>query len=209
MTEFWEAATSPVGLVFGVPLVLCLILWAVSIIGFLDLDVDVDTDAGEGVLGEAFDSLGIAGVPPLVVASMVSLIAWFVAIVGQIVVVDPVDGVAAIAVGIVVVAVALVAGVFGGARLARPLGSAMVTARAPDGAELAGQSAVVRSGRVDETFGYADADWPDGSQSRVEIRDDRARGFAAGERIRLVDFDRDRGWYSIARETDFFPDSGD
>ncbi len=209
MTEFWDAATSPVGLVFAVPLVLCLILWAVSIIGFLDLDVDVDTDAGEGVLGEAFDSLGIAGVPPLVVASMVSLIAWFVAIVGQILVVEPVDGVAAVAVGVVVVAVALVAGVFGGARLARPLGAAMETSRAPDGIELVGQPAVVRSGRVDETFGYADADWADGSQSRVEIRDDRARGLGPGDRVRLVEFDRDRGWYAIARETDFFPDSGD
>ncbi len=194
---------------FGVPLALCLVLWAVSIIGFLDLDVDVDTDAGEGLLGEAFDSLGVAGVPPLVVASMVSLIAWFVAIVGQILVVDPVDGIAAVAVGIVVVTVSLVAGIFGGARLARPLGSAMETARAPDGADLVGRPAVVRSGRVDETFGYADADWADGSQSRVEIRDDRARGFGAGDRIRLVEFDRDRGVYAIARETDFFPDSGD
>ncbi|MEO1062065.1 MAG: hypothetical protein AAFZ07_11650 [Actinomycetota bacterium] len=209
MSEFLDAATSPVGLVFGVPLALCLVLWAVSIIGFLDLDVDVDTDAGEGVLGEAFDSLGIAGVPPLVVASMVSLIAWFVAIVGQIVVVDPVDGVAAVAVGVVVVAVALVAGIFGGARLARPLGAAMVTARAPDPSELAGQPAVVRSGRVDESFGYADADWPDGSQSRVEIRDDRDRGLAPGEQIRLVEYDRDHEHFTVARERDFFPDSGD
>ena len=123
--------------------------------------------------------------------------------------VDAADGAAAVALGLLVIAVALLAGVFLGARLARPLGAAMQTARAPHGAALAGQPAVVRSGRVDERFGYADADWPDGSQSRVEIRDGRGLDLGPGEQIRLVEFDAEAGTYSIARESDFFPDSGD
>ncbi|MEM9606781.1 MAG: hypothetical protein AAGA99_05110 [Actinomycetota bacterium] len=205
MTEFWDAATSPLGLVFGVPLVICLVLWAISIVGFLDLE----SDAGEGALDEAFESLGVAGVPPLVVVSIVTLIGWFLAIVGQLVVVDPLDGAAAIVVGLVVAAVALVGGVLLGARIARPLGDRLETARAPHGRELIGQPAVVRSGRVDGRFGYADADWEDGSQSRIEIRDEKSLGLAAGDRIRLVEFDPDASTYTVVRESDMFPETGD
>lgn len=205
MTEFWEAATSPLGLVFGVPLAVCLVLWVVSIAGLGDLD----TEAGEGALDEVFDSLGVAGVPPLVVVSIVTLIGWFAAIVGQILVVDSFDGGAAVAAGVIVGLAAGAVGVFGGARVSRPIGGRLTTARAPHGRELIGRPAVVRSGRVDDRFGYADADWDDGSQSRIEIRDERSIGLAAGDRIRLVEFDADAATYRAVRESDMFPETGD
>lgn len=218
MTEFWQAFTHPVVLVFFVPLAICLIFWAISLLGFIDLDVELDLDtdvdldgAAEGSLGSVLDSAGVAGVPPLFVVTAISLIGWFVSMVGVMLVVDPLSGLASLLAAFGLLVVALIAGLTLGIRVSRPLSRLMQTARAPKAVELVGREALVRSGRVDAGFGYADADWPDGSQSRIDIRPadgTDAAGFGPGDTVRIVAHDAARGVYLVASDAELFgPDS--
>jgi len=205
MSEFLDAATTPVALVFAVPLVISLVLWMVSIVGVFDFDAD----GSDGLVDGALESLGLAGVPPLVVFTIVSLIGWFVAVVAALFVLDPLTGVSLLLASFVVVGAASAAALFIGSRIARPLGALMITATAPSGAELVGHGATVRSGKVDASFGYADAVWDDGNITRVDIRDSHELGLTSGDRIRLMDWNAEAGTYKVKREKDLFPDTGD
>jgi len=88
MAEFWDAATTPVAIIFFIPLGVSLVLWLVSMIGILDIGGDIGDSFGE----DAVASLGLGGVPPLVVFSIVSLIAWFLAVVAAMFLLDPLGG---------------------------------------------------------------------------------------------------------------------
>ncbi len=210
MPEFWNAFTHPVVLVFFVPLGICGVFWLISLLGFIDLDVDLDLDAdgSGGAAGGVLESAGVAGVPPLFVLTAVSLIGWFVAMVGVMLVVDPLDGAVAVIAAVVLLLIALAVGLVLGIRVSRPLAGVMQTARAPRAAELVGREATVRSGRVDAAFGYADATWPDGTQSRIDIRPlaDDVTGLGPGDVVRLVSHDADRGVYLVSSDADLFGD---
>ncbi|MCP3938553.1 MAG: hypothetical protein GY708_24665 [Actinomycetia bacterium] len=205
MTEFMDAATSPVALVFGVPLAISLVLWLVGALGVLDFD----GDALDGTLGDALDGVGMAGVPPLVVITIVSLIGWFVSVIAAMFLLDPVEGIALVGVSVLIFVVSLVSALYLGAKVARPLGSMMETARAPHDDELIGHEAVIRSGRVDETFGYADATWDDGTMSRIEVRAPADRGLTAGDLVRLIGWDRELRIYKVVRDKEIFNETGD
>lgn len=212
MEEFWRAFTHPLVLVFFVPLGISLVFWMVSLLGFVDLetdlDLDLDADASDGAAGGFLESIGVAGLPPMFVVTAVSLIGWFVSIVGVMLVLDPLDGAALVLATIALAVASLVAGLVLGVRICRPLAAVMTTARAPKAAELVGREAVVRSGRVDGGFGYADATWPDGSVSRIDVRtlDDTDLGVGPGDAVRLVDWDASAGTYAVARDRELFGD---
>lgn len=205
MTEFLDAATTPVALVFGIPLAVSLVLWLVAVTGVFDFD----GDTGDGAFDEAFDFIGLAGVPPLVAITIVTVIGWFLAVVAAMFVLDPLDGLALLGASVAVLAIALGAGIYLGARIARPIGSMLETARAPGDFDLVGSPAVIRSGTVDERFGYADATWSDGAVSRVDVRAPSDRALKAGELVRLVGWDPDERTYQVAREKEIFGKQGE
>lgn len=198
MADFWDAATTPIAIVFFVPLAVCLVLWLVSMIGIFDLDGDA-TDAFDGL-----EWLGLQGAPPLVVATLVSLVGWFTAVVAALFVLDPLGGLGLLLGSAAVFVVALGLGLFIGSKVAPPLGRVMATATAPRARDLVGALAVVRSGRVDATFGYADARWADGSESRIDIRDTADLGLGPGDMIRLMSFDANTGTYGVALDSELF-----
>lgn len=205
MTEFFDAATTPVALVFGVPLAVSVVLWMVSASGIFDFD----GESGDGAFEDAFESVGMAGVPPLVVVTVVSLIGWFISVVAALFLLDRFDGAVLLGASGLVLILGLAAGIYLGARIARPIGSMLETARAPRDADLIGCPAVIRSGTVDEMFGYADATWTDGGVSRVDVRAPAGRALRAGEQVRLIGWDPDARVYQVVREREIFNETGD
>ena len=198
MADFWDAATTPIAIVFFVPLAVCLVLWLVSMIGIFDLDGDAS---------DAFDGLEwfpLHGAPPLVVLTLVSLVGWFTAVVAALFVLDPLGGLGLLLGSAAVFVVALGLGLFIGSKIAPPLGRLMETATAPRAGDLVGALAVVRSGRVDASFGYADARWADGSESRIDIRDTGDLGLGPGDMIRLMSFDASSDTYGVALDSELF-----
>jgi hypothetical protein len=200
MADFWDAATTPIAIVFFVPLAVCLVLWLVSMLGF----IDIDSDASEAFDFDGLDWLGLHGAPPLVVFTLVSLMGWFTAVVAALFVLDPLGGLGLLLGSAAVFVVALGVGLFVGSKVAPPLGRLLATATAPRAADLVGALAVVRSGRVDASFGYADARWADGSESRIDIRDTADLGLVPGDKIRLMSFDANTGTYGVALDSELF-----
>lgn len=200
MTEFWDAATTPVALIFFVPLAVSLIAWLISMFGIFD----VDADAIDGMPGDTLDSVGLGDAPPLLALTVVSAIAWFLAVVAALFVLNPLTGMALLFASVAVLMVALVAAVWLGAKIVRPVGRLLETATAPSAAELVGQLAVVRSGRVDASFGYADAKWPDGTESRIDIRDGQGLDLQTGDQVRLMSWDPATSSFVVTSDEQLF-----
>lgn len=200
MADFWQAATTPVALVFFIPLAVSLIAWLISMLGLFE----ADADSLDGIGGEAMDSVGLGDAPPLLALTVVSAIAWFLAVVAALFVLEPLAGVGLTIASIVVLVVAAVAAVWIGGYIVRPVGRMMEPALAPSAAELVGREAVVRSGRVDESFGYADALWPDGSESRIDIRDANGLGLGPGDHVRLISWDATTSTYAVSSDEHLF-----
>ncbi len=200
MADFWQAATTPVALVFFIPLAVSLVAWFISMLGLFE----ADADSLDGVGGEAMDSVGLGDAPPLLAITVVSTIAWFLAVVAGLFLLEPLAGAAFVIASIGVFVVAIVAAVWLGGRIVRPVGRMMETATAPSAAELVGREAVVRSGRVDGSFGYADVLWPDGSESRVDIRNESGIDVGPGDRVRLVSWDPDASTFTVASDDELF-----
>ena len=89
MADFWQAATTPVALVFFIPLAVSLIAWLISMLGLFE----ADADSLDGIGGEAMDSVGLGDAPPLLALTVVSAIAWFLAVVAALFVLEPLAGV--------------------------------------------------------------------------------------------------------------------
>ncbi|MCP5025239.1 MAG: YqiJ family protein [Actinomycetia bacterium] len=186
-------------LVFTILFALVAALWVLGIFGFFEVELDLEVDAGDGAFDGALNALGMAGVPTVVILTLVAAGGWFTSVVLQLTVLDGRSGPLLVLLAIVTLVVAWLVALMFAAALSRPLARLMRTATAPSGSALVGRVGVVRSGRVDDQFGYADVDWIDGGSSRVEVRPaDRTDTFGPGDRALLVDWDVDTGIYLVS-----------
>lgn len=200
---------------------LAVVLGALDIDLFGDLGVDgVDADAGldvgdgvgghgdaggdgaddaaadGGLLAGWWQALGLAGVPVTLAASLVVVFGWLVALVAT-AAADSWDVGPTIRLlgGLVVIAVALVAGSLAASVLARPLGRLFVTTEAESNQAFVGRTCTIRTAGVSTSFGQAEAADPSGATVLVQVRvppdaDGHASGsFARGEQALIFDYD--------------------
>lgn len=183
--------------IFTVLALISILLLVLSMLG-LDIDgldgADAGVDALDGAADGLFDSLGIADVPITIVATILSVVAWFVSVLAQMFLLDDVSGWAlagwAVVLGIGAALVAL-----GATMLIAPwLSRAFETKSAISKRDLVGRVAEVRSQTVSDSFGYADVRGDHGGVLRVEIRTsplspDRLTDATSGSNVLLVSFD--------------------
>jgi hypothetical protein len=91
------------------------------------------------------------------------------------------SGTALLALSLVVGLVASLAAVAATSWLAPILGRVFVTARAPSKGDLVGRVAEIRSTTVTESAGRAEAEWPDGTVSTIDVRVANGVGSPSGE----------------------------
>lgn len=141
-------------------------LWILSLVGVLD----VEADAADGLLDDALEPFNLSEVPTTVLLTIFALAGWFVSVLASTFLLDDRDDtsqfalVAAILVGSAAAALATTA------RVAPKLGRVFVTERAPSKLDLVGRIAEVRSATVTATAGRAEAEWPDGTVSTIDVR---------------------------------------
>ncbi|WP_433327826.1 hypothetical protein [Spirillospora sp. CA-294931] len=177
MGEFIEVAFGFPTALFSFSLVVVAGYWAMVLLGALGtevLDADVDTgadigmgDGGTGGLGGLLAASGLGGVPATVVLSSLIVVAWFVSLVGSVLlgglVGEPAGGPA-------VLLVALGAAWWCTRLSVVPLRRVF---RSDVGASLrdfVGLTCVIRTGRVGPDFGQAEVTAPDGSSAIVQVR---------------------------------------
>jgi hypothetical protein len=190
MHDFIDAALSFPAAVFSVLLAVVVIYWLMVLIGTLDVELG-DLDLADGI--------GLGGVPATISFSVLTVIGWFVSLVGTLLVDSA--GVLRVALGFGVIVIALVAGVFAAAFVARPLRRLYLTAGEASRGDFVGRECVIRTGSVTGDFGQAEVTAQDGSSAIIQVRQTGEHALTHGNRALIFDYDTDGEYFWVAPAT--------
>ncbi|MUL40406.1 DUF1449 family protein [Streptomonospora sp. PA3] len=202
MTGLLEASLAFPTVLFSFMLVVVVGYWFLVVLGaadsgMLDGDADLDTGSGGGV-GGALGALGLGGVPVTVVLSLMIAVAWFVSLVGTVLIDSLTDSPPlAIALALVVLVAAVILAWGATAAIVMGLRRLLPAERQPRGADFVGKTCVVRTGRVDQGFGQAEISGADGSSSLIEVRTIGEERLSAGSTALIFDYDSETGVYRV------------
>lgn len=152
-------------------------MWLLSLTGFLDFNAD----AADGIFDDVLEPLHLSEVPSSILFTVFALAGWFVSVLASVFLLDNRSGTALLVLSLIVGLGSLLAAVVATAWLAPILGGVFVTAQAPSKRDLIGRVAEVRSSTVTETAGRAEAEWPDGTVSTIDVRVASGVGFPSDE----------------------------
>jgi hypothetical protein len=189
MRDFVHAALSYPAVLFTFLLAAVVIYWLLVLLGTLEVEIG-DLDLGDG--------LGLGGVPATVTASVLTVVGWFVSLVGTVMMEGVLTGVLRIAVGIGVIIGALTAGVFVAAQVARPLRKLYVTGGEASRGDFVGRECVIRTGTVTGDFGQAEVTAQDGSSAIVQVRQTGEHALTYGSHALIFDYDADGEFFWVA-----------
>jgi hypothetical protein len=194
-----------VGAAFGFPAVLftfALIVvagyWVLVIAGGLGVDA-LDSDGGgdasdEGLSG-ALGAIGLGGAPASVVLSVLIALAWFGSFSGSAVLLE--SGLDSFLADVGVLTAAIVVAWFATKLLMRPLRRFFPEEQVASRADFLGQVCVIRTGRVDATFGQAEVTADDGSSALVQVRQTGEYELSAGTNALIYDYDADGEFFFV------------
>lgn len=196
MSGFLTAALSFPAVLLSFMLVVVVLYWLLVLVG-ADLDLlDGDADVG--------GTIGLGGVPLMVVLSMWITLSWLLAMIGTIVLgAIAVPGAAGVGLGVAVLLVAVLGGLLGTRLVVVPIRRAIPSAAEPTRGDFVGRTCVIRTGTVSETFGQAEITSDDGSSAIIQVRQP-ARMAAddplhAGAEALIFDYDPDQEIFWVDR----------
>ncbi len=182
-------------LVFTVPALLPLALWATAGLGLLPLDVDADFDL-DADDGGSLAFLGLGSVPTILLITLF-LFAFGWLGVGAVLML-PLSGWAATGVAF---PIALVLALVVVAMAGKPLGTLFRSAPAASSQSLVGRVAIVTSGSLTDTFGKVTIRTPSGPVE-LSARAEPGLTLSYGARVLIFDLDPASGLYSVAPHVD-------
>jgi hypothetical protein len=202
--EFVDAALSFPAVLFSFMLAVVVLYWLLVLLGTLDIEIgggDGD-DGGDDGDGGFLDGIGLGGVPVTVTLSVLIVVAWFVSLVGAIVLVNLDLGTFVdVLLGLGVLFVALVAGLFVARLVALPMRKLYVSGPEASRSDFVGRECVIRTGRVSADFGQAEVTAPDGSSAIIQVRQTGEHELSNGRRALIFDYDNDGEFFWVAPAT--------
>ncbi len=222
MNPFYENIASFPTVVFTFLLIMCTLYWLTAILGLVSvdmLDFDLPEMAGLEDLNSEIDSsnpdvlaglmlrYGLHGVPVTIIVTFLALIGWIVcyylahfgftyapAWIA--------DSFVRYLLGIPIFLLSLYVAVIATAALIKPLRPLFLKATQETVKYVIGQTAVVRTSRVDDKFGEALLD--DGGAGLIlKVRSTDGEQFAKGDRVVLIDQIEYTDFYRVISEADF------
>ena len=216
MVKFLEIITTFPVVIFTVAAATSLGYWVLStLLGFgdmafdsdVDLDTNLDSDAEPGIGGldgEAsaglLSTLGLKAAPLSIVITVCSLVGWAVSMFAILTI-----GRGGLLFSLAVVAVALLVGLVVAGRIAKLIAPLFVTVRATRHEELVGRLCVVRTSRIDDSFGQAEVSGPNGEDHFVQIRCLEKNSLTLGSQALVVDVDDD-GIFTVSPDVSVIGD---
>ncbi|MCT2585851.1 hypothetical protein [Actinophytocola gossypii] len=189
MAEFVDAALSFPAVLLSFLLVVVVLYWVLVLLGTFDVEL-AGGDGGDD--GGLLDGVGLGGVPVTVTLSVLVVVAWFVSLVGGVLLGGNV------LVGIGVLLVALFLGLLAARVVAVPLRRLYTTTTEASRSDFVGRECVIRTGRVSADFGQAEVTAADGSSAIVQVRQTGEHALAAGHRALIFDYDTDGEFFWVA-----------
>ncbi len=207
MDGFYAIVTSFPTVIFSILLIVAIFYWLVAIFGVVDFDVlDVGDagDSGHGVNGIAGLAmrLGLNGVPLPIIVTLIALIGWFLCYYSVHFIYPFVPGVFEIIAGAGIFIGASYVSIMLTAQIIKPLRSFFKQADQQVEKTIIGQVAVVRTGRVDKSFGEATVE-DGGAGLVVKVRSYKDEDFSRGDRVVLLEYVASENIYKIISESEF------
>jgi hypothetical protein len=190
MGEFVDAALSFPAAIFSVLLAVVVVYWLLVLLGTLDIEVG-DIDLG--------GDIGLGGVPVTITVSVLTVVSWFVSIVGGLVIVTfDLGTVVSVVMGLGVLLVALIVGLFVARLVAVPLRKVYAEGHEASRNDFVGRECVIRTGRVTGDFGQAEVTALDGSSAIIQVRQTGEHALTNGNRALIFDYDIDGEYFWVA-----------
>jgi hypothetical protein len=200
--EFVDAALSFPAVLFSFMLAVVVLYWLLVLLGTLDIEIGGGDDGGGDSDDGFLDGLGLGGVPVTVTLSVLIVVAWFVSLVGAIVLVNLDLGTFVdVLLGLGVLFVALVAGLFVARLVALPMRKLYVSGPEASRSDFVGRECVIRTGRVSADFGQAEVTAADGSSAIIQVRQTGEHELSNGRRALIFDYDNDGEFFWVAPAT--------
>ena len=219
MDPFYQNISSFPTLIYTILLVVCVIYWAGAVLGFVDLDIidldldSLDTSGGDmgtdsphstpDVLAGLMLRFGLVGVPVTVSVSILVLIGWLLCYYAVHFVFPFVPGrFLEFVIGIPVFLATLYVSARITGVLIRPLRPLFEKATQETIKQVLGQTAVVRTSRVDNEFG--EATLKDGGAGLIlKVRTTGDDRFAKGDKVVIYEKLSEQNVYRIISEEEF------
>lgn len=217
MDPFYQnIASFPTGF-FTFFLVLCVLYWLIAILGWVEIDTldidipDVDGDLGINVendmstpdaLAGLMLKLGLNGVPVTIIISIIALFGWIICYYAVHFIMPWVpDGSLRYIIGLPILLVTLYVSALITAQIIKPLRKLFLES-APSVKHIIGQTAVVRTSRVDSGFGEATME-DGGAGLLLKVRATGNTHFKKGDRVVLIEHIEEKGVYRVVSEHEF------
>ncbi|MFD2230088.1 hypothetical protein [Alkalimarinus sediminis] len=217
MDPFYQNIASFPTAIFTFFLVICLLYWLVAVLGFIDLDVlDFDIPDPDGrlgvnqtdlstpdVLAGLMLKLGLYGVPVTIIVSFIALFGWFTCyfIVHFFFGLVP-DGLLRYLAGLPVLLGTLYVAVMLTAIVIKPIRPFFKKASQNTVKEVLGQTAIVRSSKVNSSFG--EVFLADGGAGLIfKARSTGDEVFNKGDRVVLLEYKEVENVYRVISEKEF------
>lgn len=188
MGEFLDVALGFPTALFSFLLVVVVGYWALVVFGAVG--VGENTDGGDGAEPGFLDGIGLGGLPSTVALSVLIVVAWFVSLVGTVLLDRPGwSGALLVILSVVLLLLALGGGWLVTRLLARPLRHFFQDETPVSRNAFVGQVCVVRTGLVTVDFGQAEVTSPDGSSAVIQVRQASGDTLGAGSLALIYDYD--------------------
>ncbi len=217
MDPFYQNIASFPTVIFTFLLLLVVLYWLVAVLGLIDIDVldfdipeadgmDINPDTGltnANVLAGLMLRFGLHGVPVTIILSFIALFGWFVCYyaVHFLMGIIP-EGLLAFLAGIPVFFASLYVSVMVTALVIKPLRPLFSKASQDTLKRVLGQTAIVRTSRVDNNFGEAILE-DGGAGLLLKVRTIGETTFSRGDRVVLLEYDKEKNTYRVISEEEF------
>ncbi len=214
MDPFYQLASSFPTAIFTFFLILTLLFWCIAVLGLVDIDflggTDIDTGALEADTATVPD--GIAGVilklnlhdvPVTISLTLIAVFAWFFSYYFVYFSEAYIPaGILSLAANMGIFLVSLFLGLKITIFCIKPLRPLFQQLKKTTEQYILGQTAVVRSSRVDHNFGEAVVE--DGGAGLIlKVRTHEDTTFTKGDRVVLLAYQKEQNTYSVIAEKDF------
>jgi hypothetical protein len=219
MSEFFLVSLTFPTLLYSLVLTFCVIYWLLAATGLFHahaadgwLDFDTHAHAHAHTHGDTHGDgadaagllarLGLAGVPVMLVLTLVSFFGWLATYFVHLLVLEHLPSLLRWLIGAVVAVLAIVPGLFAASLVLRPIRRFLVRLRPVDAPSLLGRTGVVSTPSVDSAYGMATVD--DGGAGLIlQVRNTGANAFKRGDRVVLVEWLDAQHAYRVVSEQQF------
>jgi len=219
MDPFYHNVLSFPTVVFSVLLTLCLLFWLVAILGVLDIsfldlpdisdgaDIESsfnnDTPSTPDAVAGVILKLKLNGVPLTIVISLIALFGWFISYYAVHLLFNYIpDGIIQYAVGLITIVVSSYIAALITAILIKPLRPLFKKIEQDIRKVVLGQTATVRTSRVDSNFGEAILE-DGGAGLLLKVRSTGNIHYKKGDSVVLIEHQKEDNTFRVVSEEEF------